>query len=202
MSDLKDKLEEINNKYSERLKMLGLELKISKKYFESMVGEGHGGPSSSAVGLLNQLSRSLDRRREKKYKNQPNRYHCIVISLVPAAKDKMGQRSFREYAFLIRKTERAHLGLAPEEKVYAKEKLAAKIDKRIEKLIKKAEGSSSKKACTDSARDLFRYVFSKKYLYKDSILGKDASFWDLVFSLAALLAALIIIIIAYLSTRA
>ena len=82
------------------------------------------------------LDKALDRKRERKYNYERNRYHCIVLTAVPAD-GSFDRKLCREYAFVLKKVERAHIGDKPIKYSYEEKKVLSKIEKRIQKLIKK-----------------------------------------------------------------
>lgn len=67
--------------------------------------------------------------------------------------------------------------------------------KRLQKITKRAERSTTQRLCRDGVGDLLRYTFSKKYVYKQIILGKTREFWNTVFACSAVAVALVTILI-------
>ena len=60
----------------------------------------------------------------------------------------------------------------------------SKIEKRILKIIRKAEKHSMLKACKDTLFDAVRYSACPKYEYKNKVLGKKRSSCESFFMIA------------------
>ncbi len=173
-SELKQKARELVDRYAPLLAEHGIRCKVSQKYREDVVME------SSGRGAW--LFRGAERRREQEhYHNQNNRYKVLVLSFSPLGSKKKDDDRFRDYAFLLEKTERAHTGQEPTYVLVAEERLLARVEKRLEKMLARAAKYPPDRACRDGVTDLFRYSFCGKYLYKETILGKDTFFWDMLF---------------------
>lgn len=202
MKGIRNKVLELIDKYENRLAEKGIALELSKKYVEEQVQERSGGAYSRTV-ILNALERARDKKREveKGYKFEPNKWHSLVLTVVPLDKKLVHRTSRREYAFVLKQVVRPHIGEAPEETVYKEEKILAKIEKTILKILKKAEKMSVQQVCTDTFRDAFRYSFLSKYGYKDNFCGKDRFTWDMIFMFLAVAICVGIIVISWAITK-
>ena len=180
MKELKEKAQALIDKYTSELESKGLKILLSKKYLESAVSERAGG--TGAVSIFNSIDRARDRKKEKEngYNYERNKYHYLILTLCPIEKNLVPREEQREYAFVIKKVDRPHIGEEPCEVVYTEEKVLSKIEKRIFKILKKAEKSSPQKMCKNNISDAIRYTMSAKYEYKKRYLGKDSYTWDLL----------------------
>lgn len=180
MQELKNQVQALVDTYQEQLAAYGVTVTVSKRYIETDVTERNISSPDSGVQLLNDMDRWLDKKREKKYNNQPNRYHCIALEVCPSDKTLVAKGDRKEYAFIVRKIERAHIGLAPERVEYAQHKVLRKIEKRLQKILHRAQNDPLT-ACKDTWWDVLRYVMSHKYADKKRILGKERNFWEFLF---------------------
>ena len=64
---------------------------------------------------------------------------------------------------------------------YNEDKILSKIEKRILKILKKAEHSLPETVCRNNILDAFRYSVHHKYEYKDRFLGKERFSWEMIF---------------------
>lgn len=172
--EFKAQVQELAAPYAETLAQRGVELRVSKRYFEMPVTE------RMISGIRGEIDRAKARKREKEngYHHQRNTYYCLIVSLVPADGGVRKDRC-KDYAFVLRKRERGYIGDPPVESAAEGEKLLAKIERRIQKICRKAEKHTAQKVCTDTLWDALRYVCSAKYAYKDPILGKDRTWFEL-----------------------
>ena len=114
--------------------------------------------------------------------------------MMPDEKSSLKREGCRDYAFVLKKVERAHIGEAPRHYAYAEEKILSKIEKRILKLLKKADRTMTPRICKDTFWDALRYTVSMKYGYKKRFLGKDRLTWNLLFGIGAAVLALVFIL--------
>ena len=184
MKKLKEKAQALIDKYTPELSSKGLKILLSKRYFESAVMERSGGNGVSAI--FNSIDRARDHKEEKKngYNYVKNRYHYFVLTVCPIEKNMIGREECRDYTIILKKVERAHIGLEPRLIVSREEKVLSKIEKRILKILKKAEKSSAQKVCQNSIIDAFRYAMLPKYEYKERFLGKERFSWEMIFLFA------------------
>ncbi|MBQ8310924.1 MAG: hypothetical protein IJX80_07930 [Clostridia bacterium] len=182
MREIKDSAQELIDNYADALAQNGIRLAVSKRYFESTVRERNSSANTGGV-ILNVIDRALDKKREEKsYHYQRNQYHSLVLTVLPTDSRTVTKGRCKEYAFLLRKLERPHIGVEPQKKCYEEQKILRKVEKRILKIIQKAETHPTVKVCRDTWRDALRYTSAAKYGYKTTILGKDYSFWDILFA--------------------
>ena len=139
MQEIIEKVNAILEKYSQQLENNGIKVTVSKRYFEESVGERIGNTGNSVI--FNEIDRALDRKKEKKkgYHHIRNRYHVIVLSVIPAEKDIVRREYCRDYAFFIHKVERAHIGMEPKKYTYEEQKILSKVEKRINKVLRKSQ---------------------------------------------------------------
>lgn len=192
--DFIEKVISLVTQYDEQLSELGIKCKVSKKYFETNTPE----VSSNHKNILNIIYLHLANKREnKKFKNQRNRYHCIVLTFSPINNNSKN-KEYKEYSFLLNKIERIEKGFKPREKNYKEEKSLKRIEKLILSVVKKAQRKTPNQICTTTWFDILRYVFSIKYDYKKNIAGRDKNFWDILFAIPLLLLFISGLVLMYL----
>ncbi len=187
MQETMEKVDAMISKYSEQLAVCGIKMTASKRYFEQRVEERIGSVGPSAI--LNGIDRVRYRKKEKEYNYQNNRYHCIVLTVAPTEKGIVPRGFFRDYAFVLKKIERAHIGMAPEKTAYDEQKILTEIEKRILKIVSKAQENNAEKVCKDTLWDAFRYTLPR-YGYKQRFLNKDRGNWELIFLILSVVLAL------------
>lgn len=197
MEELKSKTEAIVDDYNLQFAPLGIKIVLSKKYFEIAVKERNTYHPDSGVHFLNQIEALFNRHNERKYKNSPNNYNCIVLTVSPQDKSILPKELCKSYSFVTKKKERLHTGKAPVQVFYEDNKVLKKIEKRLYTLSKKAKGKNPEKICKDTIFDAFRYCFSKKYSYKNKILGKDRSYWDFILMIPTTVLAIVTVVVLY-----
>ena len=202
MTDIRDRVLELIKKYEDQLTQKGIAIALSKKYVEKQVGEKSGNAYSKTI-ILNAMERARLKKREveKGYNFEPNKWHSLVLTIVPLDKKLVHRTNRREYAFVLKQVVRPYIGEAPEETFYNEEKILAKIEKTILKILKKANKMSVQQVCQDTFRDAFRYSFFSKYGYKDKFCGKDRFTWDVIFMFLAVAICVGIIVIAWAITN-
>lgn len=181
MKELKEKAQTLIDKYTPELSSKGLKILLSKRYFESEVSERSGGHGLGAI--FNSIDRARDHKEEKEkgYHYERNKYHYFILTLCLIEKNVLRREECREYAFILKKVERAHIGQEPRRVLYHEEKILSKIEKQILKILKKAEKSSAQKVCQNNIIDAFRYAMHPKYEYKERFLGKERFLWEMIF---------------------
>ena len=189
MLDFMTKVQAKVDEYAEFLAESGIKISVSRRYFETKVGERTGNIGTNSI--FNVVDRARDKKKEIKYKNKRNRYYCIILSVSPSDKNIVPRDLCREYAFLHKKVDRPHIGVEPRSISCAEDKLLSKIEKRILKILRKTKKTGIKKACKDTYFDALRYTFLK-YGYKRRFLGRDRGIWELIFVLFVGLFALIV----------
>ena len=197
MQDIKTKIISLVDKYREQLASKGIKIVISKRYVETEVEERSGGHANAGQAIFNIFDRVNDRKKEKEngYNFEKNKYHNIVITVIPLDKTLVSVSDCREYAFILKKVKRTHLGLEPQKKIYQEEKVLTKIEKRILRILKKADNKSVQKVCKNTFWDACRYTHSPKYQYKTKFCGKERFTWDMIFMFLAV--AIFVAIIAF-----
>lgn len=197
MQEIIEKVNAILEKYSEQLADNGIKVTVSKRYFEESVGERIGNTGNTAI--FNEIDRALDRKREKKkgYHHTRNRYHVIVLSVIPVKKDVVRREYCRDYAFYIHKIERPHIGTDPKEFTYEEQKILSKIEKRINKLLRKSQKNTPQKVCKDTLFDAIRYT-APRYGYKRRFLNRERADWELIFLISFGVLALVVALMIWL----
>ncbi len=192
--DIIEKVNLLVTEYDKQLSELGIKCKVSKKYFETNAPTqlNHG------TDFLDMLYTYLSTKRENKHwKFQRNHYNCIVITFSPI-NNVSKKQEYKEYSFMLNKTERVDIGFKPKEKNYKEDQILEKIEKRILKFIEKSKNKTPELACKANLIDRFRYINNIKYSYKNKIGNHDKSFWDTVLSVGFLfLVILIMLVICY-----
>ena len=191
MQEIIEKVNAVLDKYSTQLENNGIKVTVSKRYFEESVGERIGNTGNTAI--FNEIDRALDRKREKNkgYHHIRNRYHVIVLSVIPTKKNIVRREYCRDYAFCIHKVERAHIGTEPKKYTYEEQKILSKIEKCINKIIRKSQKNSPRKVCKDTLFDVIRYT-APRYGYRRKILNIEKTDWELIFLVSFGVLALII----------
>ena len=197
MQEIIEKVNAVLEKYSEQLADNGIKVTVSKRYFEESVGERIGNTGNTAI--FNEIDRALDRKREKKkgYHHIRNRYHVIVLSVIPIHKDIVRREYCRDYAFFIHKIERPHIGTDPKEFTYEEQKILSKIEKRINKLLRKSQKNTPQKVCKDNLFDAIRYT-APRYGYKRRFLNRERADWELIFLISFGVLALVVALMIWL----
>ncbi len=203
MQDIKTKIILLVDKYREQLASKGIKIVISKRHVETEVEERSGGYANAGQAIFNVFDRANDRKKEKEkgYNFEKNKYHSIVITVIPLDKTLVSVSDCREYAFVLKKVERAHLGLEPQKKIYQEEKVLAKIEKRILRILKKADKSCAQEIFKNTFWDACRYAHSPKYGYKTKFCGKERFTWDIIFMFLAVAIVVTVILVAWSITK-
>lgn len=202
MTDIRDRVLELIKKYENQLTQKGIAIALSKKYVEEEVREKSSGAYSRTI-ILNALERARNKKREieKGYHFEPNKWHSLVLTIVPLDKKLVHRTNRREYAFVLKQVVRPYIGEEPQQTIYQEEKILRKIEKTILKILKKADKMTAQQVCRDTFRDAFRYSFFSKYGYKDKFCGKDRFTWDMIFMFLAVAICVGIIVIAWAITN-
>ena len=203
MQEIKVKALELVDKYAEQLEFHGIKIILSKKYTETEVRERSSVYGNAGQAVFNIFDRAIDRKKEKEkgYNFERNKYHSIVITVVPLDKALAGIAECREYAFVLKKVERAHLGQEPQKKSYQEAKVLAKIEKKILKILKKACKKSPQQICKNTFWDACRYAHSTKYEYKTKFCGKERFTWDMIFMFLAVAVVVAVILAVWSMTE-
>ncbi len=178
--------------YSDMLAEKGIGCTVSKKYFESDVSAVYNGVKK---GLLNHIDEHISRRKERKYKYQPNSCNCIVLKFYPVEKTNLKKDNCKEYSFILSQKWRGHIG---EEPIYyhkSNQILLSKIEKRLNNTIKKSAKTSCEQACKNNIIDIIRYLFSVKYGYMKHVDGKDRTMLDIAAMILIVIIVLLFVLI-------
>ena len=189
MQELRNKIQDLVDKYENKLGANGIKIIVSKKYFEVGVVEH----STHSHELFGSIDRYIHKKKERKYNHQKNRFHCIVLTCVPIDKSINSNKEYREYAFLLSKVWRAYIGHEPKHVIYKENKILSKIEKTIQRIIKKSTDLNADEFCKNSLLDILRYTWSHKYMYKNKYCGKTRFFWNLLFGICVLALSAIVI---------
>ncbi|MBR4873502.1 MAG: hypothetical protein IKV00_06665, partial [Clostridia bacterium] len=197
LQDIRTKITELVDKYRDQLASKGIKIDISKKYAETEVKERPRGYACAASAIFNILDRAIDRKKEKEkgYNFERNKYHSIILTVVPLDAKLVNIKECREYAFVLKKTERAHLGQEPQRKIYQEAEVLSKVEKRILKILKNTDKKTLPQICKNTFWDACRYAHSPKYQYKTKFCGKERFTWDMIFMFLAV--AIFVAIIAF-----
>ena len=203
--DLKSKVQDIVDKFKDDLANKGISIQVTKKYRETDIKEKTRGDYQFGIehlivdGIATELAKKDEKR--KGYKNVPNRYHYIVLTISPIDRTLLHKNECKCYSFFLKKIERLHIGLEPEKKLYQEEKLLKKIEKRIKKIVSKSKKLAPKKVCKDTLFDAFRYTISKKYVFKEKVLGKEREFYHWLTFIPAIILCVIIVFVLWLVSK-
>lgn len=194
--DFFDEIKSLVEKYNLLLEPKGIKCSVSRRYFEDDVVAN----TSLTGGILNQIDEKLTNEKERKYLHQRNRYQCIVLTLAPTEKGIVKKADLKQFAFMLRKIERAFEGQAPRATSYSRGKILNKIERRLNKILELADRVSPKKLCKDNFFDGLRYASSNKYSGK-TVLGMDTIVFDIILTVGACLIAVAILFVVWLLTR-
>ena len=199
MRELKSKATDTVSKYEERLHEKGIKIAVSKRYCEASVGGRDTYHTNAGISLLTHVEKWFDKKREKSkgYNYQSNRYHSLVLTIHPIDQGIARREDCKDYAFVLRKVERAYIGEKPQRIVIEEEKVLKQIEKRICKTLRKAETATPIKLCKDTPLDALRYCILPKYRYQKRILGKDRAWWEIFFCVVGILLMLAVMLVAW-----
>ena len=181
MSDISlyEKVKERLNHYNSVLCEHGVEVTLHRRSFtENVKCFNHYGPHS----FFDLLEYILIKKKieEKKYHHIPNRYAMFVLQVQPIKKRTANKKDYKKYAFLVYQFSRAKQGDEPIEWQYKEQSVITKVEKRLKKLLKRAEETASSDWCDNSLWDALRYSVSKKYEYIANYCGKSRHFWEVL----------------------
>ena len=165
--------------YNEKLAQNGIRAELSRRYFETKVEEY----SPTNPSLIDYAICRRARKREKKngYNFRDNSFYCIVLGLSPLEKGIVPREYIREYSFILRSTERLYIGDAPKENSRAHDKILAKIEKRLRKILKRSQCEPPERVCRDTVWDALRYM-GRNYTYKSKVLGRLRAEVEIIFT--------------------
>ncbi len=200
---IRDRVQSLIDSYAPRLAEHGIRLTVAKHYFETEVEERSSWTGSGSHLFMNIFSLLYDRHREKKkgYHYAENRYHCLILSVLPLDENVLPQKECRDYACIYHEVKRAHIGDDPYARTAREDRILAKFDRKIRKILKKAEKSTVEKTCRDTVWDALRYTLSSRYGYKREVLGRCMDTWEILFNILAALLVMATVMVMWLLTR-
>ena len=177
MREMKAAVQALVKDYEASLAAVGVDCRVSLRQVTEAVCER---PHSS--GLLDDIQRHIDRKREKEngWHGQRNRYSFAVLTFSPLEKSLVPREDWRKYAIILQRKGRPHIGKAPQETRFTEEAVLKKVAHRVEWMRSLAEKRGAAKACRDTWRDAIRYVTLIGYEEKKRILGKNRWVWVLL----------------------
>lgn len=176
---LYDTVEELINQYNSKFIEYGIEVKIQRRLYKETVEAYNHYVQHSLIDLLLYIL-IYKRIEEKNFHHTPNRYKLLVLQVNPIKKTPHGKKDYKKYAFLTYELSRAYQGEKPIEKNCKEQSVVAKVEKRLRKMLKKAEKATSPNWCNNTLWDTLRYSFSKKYGYIENYCGKSRFFWEVL----------------------
>lgn len=186
--ELVDKINLLIEKYDAELKEKGIRCTVSKRDIKIPVLNfflNHG--------LLDSFFHKLTEKREKKlYHNKPDKSRVVILSFSPADKKKTDSKDF---AFTVKTVSRIGKGFKPTERTYNSEKLLQRVEKRIRKMLKKADGVNSEKLCRRSFSDNLRYLLIENYNYKKKVFGISRDVMEVGFIIAVSLVLAVLVFV-------
>lgn len=200
MSDtLHENVTKLINQYNGMLVEHDIEITIHRRSFKEEV-EAYNYQSQHS--FLNMLEYIFINKKveEKKYHHIPNHYKLLVLQITPISRTIVDKKDCKKYAFLIYQLSRAHQGDKPIEWQRKEQSIIAKVEKRLKKLLKRAEKSTSPDWCGDTLFDALRYSLSKKYGYLENYCGKSRYFWETLWICVIALPVLLFAIIGLITS--
>lgn len=193
MQNIMNKVEALVSDYESALLERGIACSVSKRYFEAKTQK----PLHNNRSLLDVLFRRMAEKREnEKFHHQRNRTHCVVLRFVPTDTKLVKKAECREYAYILSEISRPEEGFAPKDKAHCEERILRKIEKRILRILRKAEKKNAVEVCRCTKADVARYFFLSPYGYMKKLAGYDRDTLDIVITaivLAFFIAVLMLI---------
>ena len=197
MSDtLYDDVNKLINKYNTMMVERGIETTIHRRSFKKEV-EPYRPYRPGGGRILDILEYLLISKKieKKKYHYIPNYYKLLVLQVNPISKTSANKKIYKKYAFLVYRLSRPHQGDKPIKRQPKEQAVIAKVEKRLKKLLKQAEKSTSSDWCRDTLWDALRYSFSYKYGYLEYYCGKSRFFWEMLWLFVVTLPVLLFAIV-------
>ncbi len=192
-----NKAKELVEQYNKLFEPYGVYITVKRRFYEEELEAYKSNPNGAGGSFVNMLEYLfVNRRKEKKYGKAPNRYRCLTIQISPLDKQILPQHDRKQYSFLFKKNERIHQGQEPKETTVSDLRVLKKLEKCLQKLLKKAEKNPKKLWYRNNFGDCLRYTFMPRYNYLEFYCGKEKSFWDMLLpiSMGILFVAIIITI--------
>ena len=180
MSDiLYSKVTELINQYNGMLVEHGIEITMHRRSFKEEVEAYNYQSRHSFLNVLEYIfiNKKIE---EKQYHHIPNHYKLLVLQITPTSKTIADKKDCKKYAFLVYQLSRAHQGDKPIEWQRKEQTVITKVEKRLKKVLKQAQKSTSPNWCNDTLGDALRYTLSKKYGYLENYCGKSRYFWEIL----------------------
>ena len=197
--DIYDRVNELVEKYSDELAKRGIVCKVERKFFETTV---HTKTNNRDVfDIVENIY--LEKKENKRYQGQNNRFVGVLMKFYPAKVGIVKIGDCREYFYTARKIHRHYRGVEPVERVYGDEKILAKIEKRILKVLRDADAKGIEFALKDRIFDVSRYMSFGGYEgpYKRKALGRDIDYWthvEFIFGIAMGIGLILLIVVLHL----
>lgn len=194
MQEIMNKIEAVVSEYESELLEKGIVCSVSKKYFEIKVQK----PLHSYHSFIDVLFRQIALKRESKnFHHQRNRTHSVVLKFTPVDSKLVKKHECREYAFMLSEISRPEEGFAPKVKIQKEENILKKIEKRILKILRKAEKKNPTEVCRCTKADVIRYFFLPPYGYMKRIAGYDRDTLDIVISAITIVFSVVVLILSF-----
>lgn len=177
----------------------GIEITIHRRSFKEDIEAYNYQSQHSFLNMLEYIFINK-KKEEKKYHHIPNQYKLLVLQAVPISKTIAAKKDCKKYAFLVYQLSRAYQGDKPIEWQHKEQSVIARVEKRLKKILKQAEKSTSTDSCSDTLWDALRYSFSKKYGYLENYCGKSRFFWETLWICVVALPVLLFAIIGLISS--
>ncbi len=154
-----DKIKSLAEQYNVKLEPFGVKCTVNRRYFTSnAVSYGY---HSDIIDMI--AERFYSEKENAEFHHVPNRYKTVVLSVKPLKKGMVQNNDCKHYSFIAESTERPHKGKEPKCVIRNEEKLLKSIEKRLKKLLKRAEKEADVCWCKNNFADKMRYAFSAKY---------------------------------------
>ena len=192
-------VEELVNEYNSKLVEYGIKITLHRRSFKEDVEAYNYQSQHSFLNMLEYIfiNKKIE---EEKYHHIPNHYKLLVLQIHPLSKTTTNKNDCKKYAFLVYQLSRAHQGDKPIEWQHKEQSIIAKVEKRLKKLLKRAEKSTSPDWCGDTLRDALRYSLSIKYGYLENYCGKSRYFWETLWICVIALPVLLFAIIGLITS--
>ncbi len=154
-STLLDKIKTLVDQYNKELNPYGVKCIVKRKYLESRV-MSYSGSTRNPIDWI--LESFYKKKEECHFHHVPNRYKCVILSVMPIEKDVVMKNDCKCYTFVIESIEREYEGKEPKYLVRNEEKVLKLIEKRLKKLLKRAEKEPNAFWCKNNFIDKIRYT--------------------------------------------
>ncbi len=158
-TQLFDRIKSLVEQYNVKLEPFGVKCTVNRKYFTSnVVSYGYNSH------LIHMVADRFYRKKENtEFHNAPNRYKTVVLFIKPLQNGIVAKNDCRHYSFIIESIERTHKGKKPKYAIRNEQKVLLSLEKRLKKILKRAEKEIDVYWCKNNFTDKMRYTFSVKY---------------------------------------